>query len=312
MGGLNTSTSRSLKAFMKSRLQSIKNLGFGTLLLGSIGICAAQKVPQPVRVWSVGPLTNGASVMGISFGNGGTTVTGPHVDSQTGSIFAATRSVVFAGDRIVFASRVGMRKVENAQVPAGVYQLLSLDRQTGEIRDSREFLAFNSLKVFATNDEHVIVSGRNVMRLTPDLKDAGSLEFGPRNSGDLENISPDGSALGNAKGPGFEMIDTHTLKVTELTAEPSVATSVNSRGFVTDNPYGYTDAVGRHAVNHAKCGGRPQFLTDHLILETGCKSPVVVDIEGNLIKILPIKGGFSYAGVAQNGKRFALQRRDQA
>jgi hypothetical protein len=76
---------------------------------------------------------------------------------------------------------------------------------------------------------------------------------------------------------------------------------------VTDNPYGYTDAVGRHAVNHAKCGGRPQFLTDHLILETGCKSPVVVDIEGNLIKILPIKGGFSYAGVAQNGKRFALQ-----
>jgi hypothetical protein len=40
-------------------------------------------------------------------------------------------------------------------------------------------LAFNSLKVFATNDAHVIVSGRDVMRL-PDLKDTGSLEFEAR------------------------------------------------------------------------------------------------------------------------------------
>ena len=40
-----------------------------------------------------GPLTRGAPVMGISLGSGGATVTGPHVSSQTGSIFAATRSV---------------------------------------------------------------------------------------------------------------------------------------------------------------------------------------------------------------------------
>src|SRR5260370_42553506 len=108
MGGSNTSVSRSLKVSMKNWLWSIQRLGFGTLLLGSIGVCAAQRVSQPVRVWSVGPLTKGAPVMGISFGNGGATVTGPHVDSQTGAIFAATRSVVFAGDRIVLASRVGM------------------------------------------------------------------------------------------------------------------------------------------------------------------------------------------------------------
>jgi len=245
--------------------------------------------------------------MGVNFGAGGATITAPHVDSQTSSIFAATRSLVFAGDRIVLASKVGMRKVEGAQVPADVYQLLSLDAQTGTVKDSREFLAFNSLKVFATNDGHVIVSGRNVMRLTPDLRDAGSFEFGTQNSGDLENVSPDGSALGNAKLPGFEMIDTRTLKVTELTEEPSVATSVNSRGFVTDNPYGYTDAAGHHVINHAQCGGRPQFVTDDLILETGCKTPVVVDLRGNLVKVLPVKGGFSYAGVSQDGRRFALQ-----
>jgi hypothetical protein len=62
----------------------------------------------------------------VSFGTGGTTVTGPHAYTQTGSIFAAPRSVVFASDRIVLASRVGMRRVEGAQVPAGVYQLLWL------------------------------------------------------------------------------------------------------------------------------------------------------------------------------------------
>jgi hypothetical protein len=175
---------------MKLRLQHLRRLGVVMLISGSVGSSLAQEMPKPPRVWSVGPLTKGTPVMGISFGTGGATVTGPHADTQTGSIFAATRSVVFAGDRVVLASRVGMREVEGAQVPAGVYQLLSLDVQNGEVKSTREFLAFNSLKVFATNDAHVIVSGRNVMRLTPDLKDAGSLEFGARGhkSGTAEDI----------------------------------------------------------------------------------------------------------------------------
>jgi hypothetical protein len=283
------------KTSMKLRLQRLQRLGVVTLILGSVGSGFAQNMPKPTRIWSVGPLTKGTQVMGISFGTGGATVTGPHADTQTGSIFAATRSVVFAGDRIVLASRVGMRKVEGAQVPAGVYQLLSLDVQTGKVKGTREFLAFNSLKVFATNDAHVIVSGRDIMRLTPDLKDAGSLEFEARGhkSGTAEDISPDGSALGNATSPGFEMIDTQTLKAKELTTKPSNATSVSSKGFVTDNPYGFTDAGGEHSINHADCGGRPQFLNDDLILETGCSSPVVVNLEGSLVKTLPIKGGFS-------------------
>jgi len=247
--------------------------------------------------------------MGISFGAGGATVGGPHADSQTGSIFSATRSVVFVGDRIVLASRVGMRKIEGAQAPVGVYELLSLDLHTGKVKNTREFLAFNSLKVFVTNDGHVIVSGRNVMRLTPDLKDAGSLEFAARGHkyGDVENISPDGSTLGNATSPGFELINTSSLEVTELTMNPSTATSVNSGGFVTDNPYGYTDAAGTRSINHAECGGRPQFLTNDLIVETGCPAPVIVDLRGSVIRTMPIKGGFSYAGVAQDGTRFALQ-----
>src|SRR5216684_817138 len=44
----------------------------------------------------------------------------------------------------------------------------------------------------------------SVMRLTPDLKDAGSFDYHARGhkSGNVESISPDGSTLGNAISPG--------------------------------------------------------------------------------------------------------------
>jgi hypothetical protein len=278
-------------------------------MLNLVAIGFAQKTPQPSLVWSIGPLTKGEAVMDISFGSGDATFGGPHVDSQTRSIFSATRSIVFAGDRIVLASKVGERRISGTPAPAEVYKLLSLDLQTGKVKKSREVIAHNSLQVFAANDGSVIVSGRNVMRLTPDLKDAGSLEFAGRGHtyGDVENISPDGSTLGNATSPGFELINASSLKVTELTMKPSTATSVNNEGFVTDNPYGYTDAAGTRSISHAECGGRPQFLTNTLILETGCPSPIVIDLRGGAIRTMPIKGGFSFAGVAQDGTRFALQ-----
>lgn len=259
--------------------------------------------------------------MGISVGSGGATVTGPHVDSQTSSIFAATRSVVFAGDRVVLASNVGMRRVEGAQTPEHVYWLLSLDSNTGEVKGSREFLAFGSLQVFATNDAHVIACGRSVLRLTPDLKDDGSFDYHATGHkfGNAENVSPDGAMLGNATSPGFELVDTRTLKARVLTANAADGTSLSNKGFVTDNVHWtrdypkdlgfitYTDALGQHMIYHGKCGGRPQFLSDDLILEPGCESPSILDMHGNVVRTLPLRGGFSYAGVSQNGKRLALQ-----
>jgi len=307
---------------VKFRPQFLKRSGRVVLLLmSSVGVVIAQKLPPPTRMWSVGPLAKSEPVMGIAFGAKGATVTAPHVDSQTGSIFAATRSVVFAGDRIVLASMVGMRKVEGAQVPEQVYQLLSLDTKTGEVKNAREIYAFGSLEVFATNDKHVLVSGRSVLRLTPDLKDDGSFDYHATGHkfGRVQNVSPDGSTLGNETSPGFELVDSRTLKATQLTASPSVDTSVSSRGFVTDNVrwirdypkdlgfVTYTDATGEHLLYHSKCGGRPQFLSNDLVLEPGCKSPLIVDTRGNLVRTLSVKGDFSFAGVSQDSKRFALQ-----
>jgi hypothetical protein len=209
-GQLECSCCRPLEGIHETQIATSSASRGSNVAIGLSWLKLRAKQPKPKRIWSVGPLTKGTPVMGISFGTSGAMVTGPHVDTQTSSIFAATRSVVFAGDRIVLASRVGMRKVERAQVPTAIYQLLSLDAQSGKVKGTREFLAFNSLKVFATNDAHVIVSGRDITRLTPDLKDAGSLEFDARGhkSGTVEDISPDGSTLGNATSPGFEMIDT--------------------------------------------------------------------------------------------------------
>jgi hypothetical protein len=135
----------------------------------------------------------------------------------------------------------------------------------------------------------------------------------------VQNISPDGSTLGNATSPGFELLDSRSLERRQLTADPSVDTSINDRGFVTDNVHWirdypkdisfvtYTDATGQHLLYHGKCGGRPQFLTNQLLLEPGCKSPLVIDIHGKVVRTLPLKEAFSFAGVSQNGKRFALQ-----
>jgi hypothetical protein len=300
----------------------LENCALGTLLLlASVAVGSAQEMPQPTRLWSVGPLTKSEPVTGITFGAGGATVTPPHVDSQTGSIFASTRSVVFAGDRIVVASMVGMRRVEGSQATEQVYQLLSLDANTGEVKNSRDFIGFGARAIFATNDAHAIVSGTSVLRLTPDLKDEGSFDYHATGHkfGRVQNVSPDGSTLGNATSPGFELVDAQTLKATQLTASPAVDTSVSNKGFVTDNAHWtrdypkdhsfitYTDALGEHLLYHGNCGGRPQFLSDDLVLEPGCKNPLIFDTNGNLVRTISVEGAFSYAGVSQNGKRFALQ-----
>ena len=276
----------------------------------------------PSLVWSIGPLTKGEQVMGFAVSTSGeTTLTGPHLDSQTSSIFTATRGVIFAGDRIVLISKVGLRQVPGHNVPAHVYKLLSLDLKTGQVKDTREITAFRDVPIFATNDAHVIVAGHTVLRLTPDLKDAGVFDYDADGygSGSVESISPDGSTLGNATSPGYELIDSRSLKATQLTEKPAYATSVSSQAFVTDNVHWtgqypndpgfvtYTDPAGDHLLYHGSCGGRPQFLTNDLVLEPGCKNPLIIDTHGNVVKVLSVNGGFSYAGVSQNGERFALQ-----
>ena len=130
---------------MKQGPEPLTRIGIVGLLVGGVTICAAAQSPAPSRVWSVGPLTKPEQVMGFTVGTDGTTLAGPHIDSQTSSTFSATRSVVFVGDRLALASKIGMRQVPDAKIPVQVYQLLSLDIQTGHVKDNREVTAFGRL-----------------------------------------------------------------------------------------------------------------------------------------------------------------------
>jgi hypothetical protein len=252
--------------------------------------------------------------MAVTVGPGSASVSGPLPTSQTGSVFAATRSIAFAGDRIVVAFQTGPSAKPG-------WKLVSIDQATGQIKDSREFPDFGLRGIFATSDAHVIVSGTSLLRLTPELKDDGELEVSSSEHphGRVENISPDGSTLGLATNPGYELIDARTLKAARITTAPSVDTSVNSKGFITDNVHWtndypkdlgfvtFTDAQGTYLVYHGKCGGRPQFLSDESVFEPGCKAPLILDSQGNVLHTLPVRGAFSFAGVSQDGKRLALQ-----
>jgi len=299
---------------MKWGRRSIGCFAGGVLLvMATAGF--AQQLPQAARVWSVGPLTEGEPATSVSFGPDGIPVIGAKVDSQTGSAFAATRSVVLADDRVVIGFTVSEPGAKQ------VYKLLSLDVATAEIKDSRVFEDFGVRAIFATNDAHVVVAGNRLLRLTAELADDGDLDYQAtgHTAARVQNMAPDGSTLGDATNPGFALIDARTLKVTELTADPAVDTSVSRRGFVTDNVrwnrdypgdssfITYTDSAGRHVIYHGKCGGRPQFLTDDLVLEQGCKGALIVDSTGKLVRTLPVTGAFSFAGVSRNGRRFALQ-----
>lgn len=83
------------------------------------------------------------------------------------------------------------------RTPQQVYELLSLDAKTGEVEGVRKFANFGVRAIFATADDHVIVSGSKVLRLTPDLKDDGSFDYHATGHkfGLVENISTDGSTL---------------------------------------------------------------------------------------------------------------------
>lgn len=282
-------------------------------------VVTGQKLSPPTRVWSVGPLTKGMATMSIALGRRGVTLAPARADFQTGSAFAATRRVVFAGDRVVLASMVEMRRVEGFQTLVPVYQLLSLDAQTGKVHDSREILG--DVSIFATADTHVIVAGSNVLRLTPDLKEAGSFDYQARGHrfGRISTISPDGTTLGNSTSPGLELVDSKTLEARALTDSPITETSVSSNAALTDNLYWYKeypkaksfatlfDRAGEHLVFHGDCGGRPQFLRDDRILLASCKMARILDLQGNFLATITQPDSVAFAGVPQNGKRFALQ-----
>ncbi len=108
--------------------------------------------------------------------------------------------------------------------------------------------------------------------------------------------------------------------MTRLTDSSLIDTSVSSKAVVSDSPLWIgeypgkakafvtlTDDHGPHLIFHGDCGGRPQFLRDDRVLTATCKTARILDTQGNIIKTIVHRDPVSFAGVSQDGKRFALQ-----
>ncbi len=237
---------------------------------------------------------------------------------NTGSEYAATRQVVFAGDRVLAVFDAGSAGYEGKQ-PMSKYRILSLDWTTGAVKNDMEFKGHwgGMPSLYATNDGHVILVEGSLRKLNPDLTSAG-IKFSPDRGGVI-GVSPDGTTLACATNPGTTLLDSGTLKQVGRLDE-SVPTSTSRDAALTDNKYWYgiypkdhafitrTDGHGQKLIFHGACGSRPEFLTDQRVLTVGCGSIRILDIEGNMVaEGQTIGGPATFAGVSQSGSRFALQ-----
>lgn len=238
---------------------------------------------------------------------------------NTGSAYNARRQVIFAGDRLLASFDAGSAPYEGKR-PMSNYRLLSLDLQTGAVLNSKEFTGTWGYMplLYATNDGHAILQHDSLKSLNPDLSDAGPSLTPDR--GRVGQMSPDGSTMAWERTPGSTLLDSRTLKPLPLHLDESVLTSVSKHAVLTDNIYWIkdypndhafvtlTDQAGKHLLFHGDCGGRPEFLTDEKVLVAGCGKVRIINTHGNFLReTKTLEGTPTFAGVSQDGRRFAIE-----
>jgi hypothetical protein len=244
---------------------------------------------------------------------------------NTGSESNATRQAVFAGDRILVVFDAGYPRYQGKQ-PISTYRLVSLDVKTGSIKNSVEFTGRwgNMPTLYATNDGHAILDDGSVTSLNPDLTTA--LPQSTFSHGRVEHMSPDGSTFAWETFPGTTLIDSRSLMPLGKPLNESLPSSVSRQAVVTGNhlwireyPNDHsfitlTDESGQHLIFHSRdfCAGQPEFLTNETIYLTGCGTIRILGVQGRILREAPFYEGWGpFAGVSQNGKRFALHRSEE-
>jgi len=242
-------------------------------------------------------------------------------DMNTQSEFGARRQAVFVGDRLLVVFDAGSAGYEGNQ-PMSKYHLLSLDIKMGLIKNSKEFTGHWGAipTLYATDDGHAIMADGSLNSFNADLTPAPAHFTADR--GRVNQMSPDGTTMAWETFPGTTLLDSHTLESIGKHLEESVPTSVSPEGVVTNNAYWYgqypkehtfvtlTDEHGQRLIYHSAddCGGPPEFLTREKVLTIGCSKIRVVSIQGRILRETPsYDASGTFAGVSQNGKRFALQ-----
>jgi hypothetical protein len=240
---------------------------------------------------------------------------------NTGSEFGAARQAVVVGERVVAVFDAGYPEYVDKQ-PMSKYRLVSLDIQTGQTKNSREFVghwgAMPSL--FATNDGHVIFEQGSLKSLNPDLTEAGpELNI---DHGRVGQISPDGSTLAWETSPGTVLLDSHSLAPIGKPLAESSPNSVSTTAVLTYatiwNAYpkdrtfvGWADEHGLRLLFHGDCG-IAQFLTNETVVLVGCGRIRLLNSKGAIFKEETTgRGPARLTSVSQDGKRFALEFSDE-
>jgi len=271
----------------------------------AVALLSAQRLPpEPHKLWSV------------------VLQKGTWQAMNTGSDFAAMRQVVIAGDRVIAVFDAGSAGYRGKE-PMSTYRVLSLDRGTGKLENQTAFTGRwgNMPRLFLTSDEHVILENNGDLKvLNPDLTATG-FTFSP-DHGSVDEISSDGSTLAWETYPGTTLLDARTLKSVG-TLPASAPTSISREAALNDNismPHQFpnqqlimmTDGHGSSVIYHGSCGSRPEFLAPDRVLIDGCGQIRILDGSGTTVADRPDQeGAYGFAGVSQNGSRFALEARDE-
>lgn len=242
---------------------------------------------------------------------------------NTGSSFSATRQVAFSGDRIVAVLDAGSPGYTDGQ-PMSTYRIVSIRRSTGRIENSREFEDRwgNMRYVFGTSDGHVVLTGQRLELLNPDLSSTGTVFVPDR--GRAIQISPDGRVIGWELDPGTALISANTLKPTGIKFSASAPSAITSKAALLSNVSWYeeypndrafitiNDGTEQRPIFHGSCGANAQFLSDSRILSIGCGEMRLMDTSGGFLRSAKVDCCYAtFAGVSQNGRRFALHFHDE-
>jgi hypothetical protein len=291
------------------------------LLLAPRLIALASAANQPFlahRVWAVSvPIGTGLA--------GGT-----ETEVNLGEFLA------FAGDRAIVVD--AMLGGHVGDQPMSGYRLLSLDRNTGAIRNQMNVPGNwgDVPSVFGTkNGQVALVCADSISLLNPDLTATGierkynATGMWRKYSGKFSAISPDGTTLGLMTEQETTLLADDTLEpMLEIprTSGSALITSVSLQAFLNvdiaqgrgafnrkiPSAVNLVNKDGEHELFRDDCLPPGHFLTVNRILIAGCGKIRMLDTQGKMLKELRNAGtGGLFAGVSQNGNRFALQYSDE-
>lgn len=244
--------------------------------------------------------------------------------------------LVLVADRVIIVDAVTGGHAGDR--PASGYRLLSLDRNTGTIRNQMNVPGDpgDVPSVFGTkNGQVTLVCADSISLLNPDLTATGigrkynATGMRRKYSGKFTAISPDGTTLGLMTERETTLLAVEKLEpILEIprTSGSALVTSVSSQAFLNvdivesravfnrkiASAVNLVNKDGEHELFRDDCLPPGHFLTSDRILIAGCGKIRILDTSGKLLEETRNAGtGGLFAGVSQNGSRLALQYHEE-